>query len=211
MSLFNIDENMIYIVIGIICLTFVLIAIIKFPQSRWFVGTILSIALVISAIYSAMQLNVYYQEFGGIYGQLTGFLNTNNVIVEDLSFDFRDVVLTEVKAPDGETSYYEAKFTINKVLDLSREKEYGVYVNGSPVEIVSSASDYIVAEYEYLFMDKDLNILCSDTLNLSFAFYKNSTTFVVSTHGGENAVNYWNYYFNKNSFIVEINELGVKL
>ena len=207
MSIFNVNETLIYSILGIICLTFILIAIIKFPESRWFVGTILSIVLVISAIYSATQLNVYYNEFGGIYGQLTGVFDTNNVVRNDMTFDFNDIVLTEVSS-NGSVSTYEAKFVLNEVLDLSLLDNYGVYINGTPVEIVDSGSDYIIAKYEYMFMDRDLSVLCADTLNIEFVFYNNSTMCIVYTNGGADAVKYWNYYFNKNAFNVELKEIG---
>ena len=73
-----------------------------------------------------------------------------------------------------------------------------------PCYDVETASDYVVASYEYSFLDENFVELCHDTLSIKFSFYNNATYLSVSTSGGSTAVKYWNYYFQKENFVIEI-------
>ena len=201
------DTSWIIDVVTIIAITLVIVSLIKFPSSRWFLGTVLSIVLVGTACFSIVEINAYYSTSGGIVGQLTGYFDKNKVEVTDLTFDFKDIMMTE----NGTANGYSAVFLSDKTIQLSADSKFQVTLNDVPVDIIESTSNYVVAEYEYVFYNKDLNEVLVDTLKLEFAFYNISTEFEISTTGGATAMNYWNDYFSKNAFVVEIKEMGVRL
>lgn len=198
-------------VIVIIAIVAIIISLIKFPNARWFIGSVVSIVLIATAIFSLIEINSFYKTKGGIYGQLTGYFNKNQVVVSDMTFDFKDIMLTEngIKDGNGINIGYNAKFLSDKVFDMSVDKTYELFINNVPVKIKDSASDYVLAEYEYVFLDKNKVELFVGTLSLEFAFYEQQTTFNVSTTDGSEGVKFWNDYFNKNSFVVKIQEVGV--
>lgn len=179
---------------------------IRYPGGRWFIGVALTIAFIGLTSYCGIQLNYYYNESGGIYGQIVSMYNPNQVhITNNVEYIFENIVMT--KESDIK---YSAKIISDSVLDLNLDDDltYGVYVNGMPCNQIDISNDYVLAKYEYNFLDEDLNLLLNDTLTLKFAFYTNSTYLIVSTDGGAKAVKYWEYYFNKNIFKVTIDNDG---
>lgn len=179
---------------------------IRYPGGRWFIGVALSIAFIGLTSYCGIQLNYYYTESGGIYGQIVSMYNPNQVyITNNVEYVFENIVMTK----ESDTKY-SAKIISDSVLDLNLDDDltYGVYVNGMPCNQIDISNDYVLAKYEYNFLDEDLNLLLNDTLTLKFAFYTNSTYLIVSTDGGAKAVKYWEYYFNKNIFKVTIDNDG---
>ncbi len=162
--------------------------------------TIFIVGMICLSVYSGIQLNYYYNTRGGIYGAITGLFKPNEVqVVEDLSYEFNNIELAQ-----DHGNVYSADIIINEVMKLDKDVVYGVYVNDSPCDYVENASDYVLAKYTYKFYDKDLSEILEDTLTFKFAFYSNSTYLSFSTNGGAEAVKYWNYYFNKNLFVISI-------
>ena len=58
-------------------------------------------------------------------------------------------------------------------------------------------------KYNYIFYN-DNNKTFTDDLTIKLSFFNNSTTILIKTYGGSVAVDYWNYYFNKNNFNIKI-------
>lgn len=197
-------ETSVWVDIGIILLIAVtIIAMMKYKQFKYFLTTIIVIVVIAMTIFSGINLNEYYSTSGGIFGEISGLFKPNQVeVITDMSFDFKNVMFTE-----NSSGTYEATFISEQVLDLTTENFYGVFVNSEPCNIIEYSKDYLIATFEYHFLDDDKNILMSDILNFNFAFYKNSTKFVITTDGGSEAVKYWNFFFNKNSFIVNIKQI----
>lgn len=175
--------------------------------ARIFVSSILIFAYLIFIVYCFIDVNKYFSAEGGVFGQLSGLFKTNETVVTDLDFDFKNVELldTGVTAENG-NNIYSAEFTVDKVVEISNTLAYRVYINGVPCRITDYSSNYIVATYSYNFYNSTMDLLLTDTLNLSFSFYKNYTSFIATTEGGTDAVNYWQYYFKNNNFIVSIKE-----
>ena len=177
----------------------------KYPSARVFVLTgvviVVSVVLLGTSIYCGVNLNAYYNEKGGIFGAITGIFDTNtSEVVDEIDIKINNIELTQ---QDGDT--YSARIMIDKVLDLDDGTHYGIYVNDNFVENIDNPN-YVRAEYTYTFQNNSLTELLTDTLILDFAFDNTSTTLIVTTNGGVNAVSYWNSYFNKNNFIVSIEE-----
>ena len=194
-------NTVIYVVLGIVLLLIILAICVKSPQGKWFFGTICMVIMIAGTCYCGIQLNYYYTASGGIFGKLSGIFETNVVEVENASFSFINIELTQTKDES-----YSAVITSSDVLQLENGIVYGVKVNGEPCVNVENARDYVTAEYTYSFYNERFEVLCTDTLYFRFAFYTNSTLLTVKTNGGANAVKFWNYYFNKNTFIVTIGQ-----
>lgn len=194
-----------YKIAGLIAIVLIIVACIKYENGRIFIFSILGIALIVYTSYCGVQLNYYYNEKGGIYGQLVSLYNPNQVTITDnVSYSFKNLALTQ----DGDS--YSAKITSEEVLDLVLDENasYGVYVNNMPCNYVEITHDYVLAKYHYVFYDDDFNVLAEDTLSLRFAFYTNSTYLSVISNGTAEDIKYWNNYFNKNVFEVTIDNKG---
>ena len=203
LALFNIDMSWVWKVAIIVGIILIVYACIRYPKGgKWVLMGVLVIAYIGVTAYSIVQLNFYYKAEGGIIGQITGIFDTNKVeVVDNLKFDFNNVELTQVNG-----NKYQAKFTTNEVLNLDNNIDYGLYVNNMPCYDVQATSDYVIAKYGYTFYDNSLGVKCTDILTFNIAFNGKYTELVVITRGGSVAVKYWNNYFNKNSFILEIKE-----
>ena len=193
--------------VGAIVILCVLIFIcIKYPKAGLPVlGGVIALGLVCLDVYCVLQINYYYNAKGGIYGVLTGLLETNKVeVVDNLTFEVKNIELTE-----SSTGVYSASITTDQVLSLDTKQSLGIFINGMPCDTTSEVhSDFAYAEYPYTFYDNDKTAVCTDTLILNIAFYENSTYLNLSTKGGtlpvEECVKYWHHYFNKNGFIVKV-------
>ncbi len=192
-----------YAILGAIVIIAILVAVIKYPASRVYVFTFLGIGLICLTIYSGINLNYYYTEQGGIFGYIDGIFDTNSVEVEELTIKLDNIEMTR---EHEDSTIYSAEVLTNEVMTIDGEVNYSLFINGQPLSKVEYATDYVIAEYDYIFMGVEKEILCEDTLFIRFAFYSNSTFMSVSTSGGEEAVKYWNYYFNKNTFVVEFKQ-----
>ena len=183
------------------------ILFIKYEAFRYVFGTFMSVVLVGSAVFSGFKLNKYYNTSGGIIGELTTIFNPNKVDSSvkdtDINFDFSNVMLTQY-----EDTTYRAEFITQNVISLDTDERYAIFVNDTPCEILEYSEDYILGDYHYAFIAEDFSVKLKDTLSFRFAFYESSSKLIVSTTGGENAVDLWNSYFQKNDFIVSIKQVG---
>ena len=192
-----------YIALAVFAVVVIIWACIKFPQGKIFVGTILGITIICFTFYAGIQLNFYYSSSGGIYGAITGIFDTNTVEVSDASFRIQNLELTQVS---GDT--YSARILTDDVISFEKNKVYGLYVNDMPSKTLNFSSNYIQSKYTYSFYDNKQDLLESDSLYINFAFYTNSTSIEIYTEGGSEAVKYWNYWFNKNTFVITIEEMS---
>lgn len=195
------DTSFWYDLILIAAIVLIVIACIKWPNGKWFVGTVLTVAMVVLTGYCVTQLNYYYNAQGGIFGTITGIFDTNVIEVNEMTISLKNVELVQ-----EHDDVYSAKVLSNEVMALAENEKFAVYINGEPCSTSTNESDYVVAEYNYSFLGQEFNELCYDTLTFRIAFYSNSTYLSVSTSGGADAVKYWNYYFNKNKFEMKIDK-----
>ena len=177
----------------------------KYPGARVFVLTgmsvVIGIVLLGTSIYCGVNLNAYYNEKGGVIGAITGIFETNTAeVVDEMNFKINDVELVQQSG-----NVYTATIMIDKVLNFDEDKQYGIYINENFVDNIEN-DEYAHADYTYTFQNNELTNLMTDTLSLDFAFNNNYTNLLLTTHGGNSAVSYWNAYFNKNSFIITIKE-----
>lgn len=205
----GLKEILIFVAVIILLIMFT-----RFKAVRIVIGIMLLFALMISGIFSYSHIDNYYSTTGGVYGEITELLNSNTIqkeeVDENIYFSFNNVVLT--KDDDG---YYSLNFTKDETLDLLENEQYIVYVNGFPCDIISESisadNSYIIARYNYIFYDRDINgnliAKAEDKMQLEFDFYKNSTQLKVFIFNGDETNGLWNAYFNKNNFNVTISKI----
>ena len=174
---------------------------IKFPNGKIFIYTILGVCLVGTAIYSGINIYQYKTASGGVYGNIGESDSPNHVVQNETTFEFKNIMLTQ---SDGDL--YEARFQTDSVVKLSSDERYKITVNNLPCKYIIHSGDYVVAEYSYNFYDENFNSILEepDTIQFKIAFYEKYTYLVVSTNGGVDAITCWNDYFNKNNFILKI-------
>lgn len=196
-------NTILYTLLGTLAVVGLIYLMIKVPKSRYFVVGACWIIACGFAVFCGYHLNIYYNEKGGIFGAITGIFETNVVVVDDLNFSMQNLELLK-KSEDDDTTFV-AKAGQNKVLSqLTSGQSYTIFVNGVPVTDAEYASDYLFAKYEYTFFDETMTEICSDTLEIRFAFDKNFTTLILTTNGGEQSAKLWNSYFNRNFFEISI-------
>lgn len=194
-----------YILIAIVATILIATLCAKYPSMKQAVKVICIVLvsgfLVGSGIYSAIQLNGYYSAEGGLFGKISNSVGIEVVDSDNFEYKFENVYL----AQEFEDRY-SATVVVNKVVKVEDNKDYSLYVNEKPCSNVESSSQHLSGEYSCAFYDKDFNLIMKDTLNIRLAFGVNSIYFDVFTDGGSEAVKYWNYYFNKNDFVLRIKE-----
>ena len=128
--------------------------------------------------------------------------NTSEITITDnIEFNLKNIVLTQEK-----DDTYSATILNDDIIQFKENINYGVYVNGDPCYQVNYATNYIRAEYGYTFMDDNLESKLTDTLQFNFAFFDKGSNLKITTNGGQEAVNYWNNYFARNNFVVEVKQ-----
>lgn len=188
-------------IIIVVILVAVVYLCIKFETARWITGTILTCALLGSAIYSCYQLNVYYSAEGGIYGYINGLIKNNQVVEQKgLEFKLNNISLT----PTVNENEYSAMFYIDDVLVVEDGVEYGIFINGLPCANNKFADDHLGANFIYNFYGEEDELLMSDKLTIRIALFEKSTYVYLRTNGGSDAVSYWHKYFEKNDVMVNI-------
>lgn len=192
-----------YTIVAIIGVIVVIIACFKFPKmGKYIIFSLLGTVLLIMTAYSLVQLEKYYSAKGGTYGQLKGFFETNKA--EELDTNKLSITNIELLQNDTDTNVYSASLQITDVYILENDSEYLILINSVPCTSSENQSDYVKAEYTYTFYNKNKEEILTDTLDITFAFYSKSTRLTLETDGGLEAVGLWNYYFNKNTFVVEL-------
>lgn len=194
--LFN--SNALYDVLLTILLIGLVILMVKSKSFRVFSLTIILVIFIGLSTVAGFHINNYYTASGGVIGEISQIIKPS-IEIQDASFEMKNIALVET----GKQNEYGATIIVKDIVNLP-EGNREIFVNNEPTNIVSSANDYVSAYYNYIFYNSDLKELANDQLYIKISFYTNSTLIMVSTTGGENAVKYWNYYFNNNNFIITI-------
>lgn len=193
--LFNIKP--IYDLLLIIIIFALIILMMKFKNIRFLIITILFMLFIGFSIFAGFHVNNYYSSEGGIKGKLDEFTQPK-IEVQDLSFNLKNLSFKET----SNENTYEVKLSDSKVLNIE-SNNYDVYINSIPVTNYND-SEFVHCEYEYVFYNSDLKEILNDTLYISISFNKTNTEIVIITQGGSQAIKYWNDYFNKKEFIIEL-------
>lgn len=192
------------IFVSLLIILIVLVIFIKSSVFRIFVVSVIYVAFLIFSFYAYLQVDKYFSASGGIFGEIGLIEKPNSVKRTQMRFNFTNLMLTAT----GETDVYSLIIENAEALDLTSDYEYMLSINETPTQTINKENNYIEANYTYKFYDENKNSFV-DTLNIKISFFTNSTTIIIKTCGGKKAVEYWDYYFNKNNFIIEINPIDV--
>lgn len=201
--MFGIPKSFI-IFISVMIVLLILLICVKSPLFRIFMVSSLYVAFLIFSFYAYLQVDKYFSASGGIFGEIGLIEKPNLVKRTQMKFNFTNLMLTAT----GEDNVYSLIIENADTLDLSSDFAYYLSINGVPTQTINKEKNYLEANYTYKFYDENKNVFV-DTLNIKISFYTNSTTIIIKTSGGKKAVEYWDYYFNKNNFVIEINPIDI--
>lgn len=202
--LFN--YNAFYDIIITIGVFLVIIACMKYPSAKYFVATALVIAFVGFSVFAGLNLEYYLSAKGGIYGTIKGLIDPNSIVVdtENLSIKLDNIMLTKV----DDTDRYQATCTSSDYFHFDINNTYILLIDNTPCYISELGSDYIMADYNYEFLDEEKAIKLNDTLHIRFSFNNKLSTIKIYTDGGSNALKLWNQYFAKNKMDIQLKKVA---
>ncbi len=186
----------------LVAIVAIIIAFIKFPNARIYIGVAFSVVVLVSGIICGLKLNSYYKAKGGIIGTISNWVNPTQVqIVSDTEFNFTGLELRAI----NETSY-RASTSSTDIVELPAGSSYVLLVNNMPCNVKqdNSSSDYLIANYTYTFYNENKEEIKTDTVKIRIAFNKLNTAISVQTDGGAECAKLWNEFFNKNGFTITL-------
>ena len=186
----------------LIAVVVIIIAFIKWPNARIYIGVIFVVVSFMSGIICGLQLNTYYKASGGIIGTLSNWVNPTEVKIKDgVGFEFVGI---EMRKMTGNT--YRATTTTTDVVNVPIGSNYCIIVNDVPcmLKAEDTTSNYLIANYSYTFNDESLQEILTDTIKIRVSFNKLNTSISLTTEGGDQACKLWNEFFNKNGFKITL-------
>lgn len=183
-------------------------------QTKYFlkiIGCLLVyVALPISAVFCAVNINGYLFAKGGIFGQIKQSFGINTGKVTSDTFE-----ISELNLRLDENQEYSAIIRVDvenleATIKLDKNKKYDFLVNGGLTtnNFMSTTGESIAfsADYTYNFKDFKNNEIIKDTLHISFAFNKKQIECRLSSNGGAVAQNLWRLYYKKNGMSIKFIE-----
>ena len=195
------DKNFFIGVFSVVIIVLIIWLCVKFPSARIACFIILSVCFTALTAYCVVNLNIYYNAKGGIYGQITGLFSPT-VAVNETTIEFNNLELIQYL----DTNTYFCEIISDKAIEIDSRKNYQMYINETPCSSSTISSSYITSEFRYQFLNGQNEVLCDDTLNIRLVFNKNNSHFYIYTENGTETVRYWNYYINKNNFVISLKE-----
>lgn len=197
------DKNFFIGVFSVIIIFVIIWLCVKYPSARMACFIILTIGFAGLTTYCVVNLNIYYNAKGGIYGQISGLFSPT-VSVNETTIEFNNIELIQYL----DTDTYYCKIISDKVIEIDSKKNYQMYINDTPCSNSKISSNYITSEYHYQFFNEKDEILCDDSLQIRLVFNANNSYFYIYTENGTQSVKYWNYYINKNNFTISLKEFN---
>lgn len=148
----------------------------------------------------------YYTISGQTYGTVSSVFNDRKTEYEktgELTFEFSKFGLQSTTI-EGQ---FQARVTDPHKIDIDlSNNDWSIYVNDTLLSNITTTGSALSGELSYLFRDTNNTPITVDTLFISIGFEDNATDIVVTTNGGDVAVNLWNTYLNKNGFKLELKQ-----
>lgn len=201
-SVFSKIRDFIWQIALLVAAVAIIIAFIKYPNARIYLGVAFLVILGVGAIFSGVCLNKYYSAEGGIIGSIQEWVNPTQVkIVDGITFDFKSI---EMRAAGGDV--YRATTSTTDIVEVPAGSSYALLVNNLPCNIKTedSTSDHLIADYVHTFYDEDKQEITTDVLTIRIAFNSLNTSVSLTTLGGEQCSKLWNEFFNKNGFTLTL-------
>ncbi len=196
------DKNFFIGVFSVVIIFLIIWLCVKYPSARMACFIILTVGFAVLTAYCTINLNIYYNAEGGIYGRISGLFSPT-ISVSETTIEISNLELIQYL----DTDTYYCKIISDKTIEIDSSKSYQLYINNTPCSNSTISSNYISCEYRYQFLDEKEEVLCDDTLQIRFVFNTNNSYFYIYTENGTESVKYWNYYINKNNFVITLTEL----
>ena len=199
-------NNLKFIIIGILAIMAIVIAF-KFPSLRTAVAILSSVMFIFCSCIAINRVVTYYTVSGKTYGTVDSVFKNNQVDFEktdDYTFEFRNFGLQSTTI----TNQYQARATdTHKIeIDLSNN-DWALFVNGTLLSNLQNTNSTLTGDLFYIFYDTNDTVIKADALIISVSFEEKTTEIVLTTNGGDIAVNLWNNYLNKNGFKLELKKV----
>lgn len=178
----------------------------KYPITRKAILIIAVCTFVATSCMMGSRVIEYYTISGQTYGTVSSVFNDRKTEYEktgELTFEFSKFGLQSTTL-EGQ---FQARVTDPHKIDIDlTNNDWSIYVNDTLLSNISTSGSALSGELTYLFRDTNNTPITVDTLFISIGFEDNATDIVVTTNGGDIAVNLWNTYLNKNGFKLELKQ-----
>ena len=190
------------IVLAVVLLIIAVVICTKYEIARYIVFGIVCVGLLISSVFAGHYLNTYYSASGGIFGYIDGIVVKNELTKEnEASFKLNNL---NFSATSNDNEFIAVFKTNETLVELDKNANYKVSINGNDCFIDLIGSDYINGRFVYAFYSRNNTLMFTDALKFNISCYNNFTQLQLFTTGGSEAVKYWNSYFTKNGIVFNI-------
>ena len=121
------DKNFFIGVFSVVIIVLIIWLCVKFPSARIACFIILSVCFTALTAYCVVNLNIYYNAKGGIYGQITGLFSPT-VAVSETTIEFNNLELIQYL----DTDTYYCEIISDKAIEIDSRKNYQMYINETP-------------------------------------------------------------------------------
>ena len=205
LSLFSNIETLLKTIIVVLLVIGMIWLCIRIPQLVPVVATILAVSIVAIGMFCAYDSYKYLSAKNMTIGEvLQSAFNNKAELDQDennlLKWNMKNIGFSYEGASTYSTTIEKPH---NEVIDLENNN-YELYINNQKCYLNETGNDFVKSEYKCSFSDQDNNLILEDSLYINFGFYQNQTVIVITTKGGEQAVELWKSYQVKNGFIFEL-------
>lgn len=205
LSLFHNLETLLKTIIVVLLVIGMIWLCIRIPQLVPVVATFLAVSIVAIGIFCAYDSYKYLSARNMTIGEvLQSAFNNHSEIEQDennlLKWNLKNIGFKYEGASTYSTTIEKPH---NEVIDLENNR-YELYINNQKCYLNETGNDYVKSEFKCSFYDTDDNLIIEDTLYINFGFYQKQTVIVLTTKGGEQAVQLWKSFQVKNGFVFEL-------
>lgn len=197
--------NLKYIILGIVVIMAIVIAL-KYPNLRTAILILCTVAFVVLSCFAINRVVAYYTISGETYGEVNSVFNNTQTEFEktdDYTFEFRNFGLQST----GIENQYQARATDTHKIEIDLSKnDWSILVNDTLLTNITNTDSILSGTLKFKFNDTNNNEINTDILIISISFEEKTTDIVLTTNGGDVAVNLWNNYLNKNGFKLELKQ-----
>lgn len=196
-------SNLKYIIIGLVVIMAIVVAL-RYPNLRTAVLLLCAVGFVVGSCFAINQIVTYYTISGQTYGEVNSIFDKTQTEFEktdDYTFEFKNFGLQST----GIANQFQARATDTHKIDIDLSKnDWAIFVNETLLTDITSTSSTLSGKLKFIFNDTNDKEIKTDALIISISFEENTTDIVLTTNGGDIAVNLWNNYLSKNGFKLEL-------
>ncbi len=196
-------SNLKFIIIGLVVIMAIVVAL-RYPNLRTAVLLLCAVGFVVGSCFAVNQIVTYYTISGQTYGEIASIFDKTQTEFEktdDYTFEFRNFGLQST----GIANQFQARATDTHKIDIDlSNNDWSIFVNETLLTDITNTSSTLSGKLKFVFNDTNDKEIKTDSLIISISFEENTTDIVLTTNGGDIAVNLWNNYLSKNGFKLEL-------